>query len=673
VGQDIDGQVVMFRYVVLTENDIINNWDDALTAPLEDSTIQRFVDDDSGLALFPDTLWTVLVVNPEEGDPKTSNIVPMSAELSDPVNTLVRQFVFVQAYDEEGAGSLVAFRAFLRNDNPPDTRIIGFLGGPFINAPEPTGSIHGVFMRWLGSDIVDYPTDPPPFEFEWRLYGPYFEHDDTTIDSTWDRIQANFIKEVFVTTDARVFRKGEGHTFDDCDTTYVDSIQVVTCSTIYVDDIESANIYGNLDTIFDIDDPAFATSDEFNRIAATSFEPSTGLPWTFDQQDIIFDVYEDEPSDTTQEQFYLFWVRSRDDALVPDLTPAFESFTVIDPQYERDVGVADLQFSFTINGRLRPNARTFWVEVLGDWAANAGITINYEDTVDYMIGSVARGIGISLRQMLARKILILVNDDVTPGLMSNPTFAEDVFIAIAAGVNTWVVGRNHIFGGEGAPYNCGYWPTLPPVLSGNFDRIFGIQQMVYSGWSGFCYGVIPGFPFGTRIEDFLGTLTFDETNWPALTIDTAALHANYTWTGGPPFQWIDTVAAMPEVNWVIRSPGTEALYLYRSFYGSRHPLGVFDGCDFRYQGRPVGIRWNRGVYRTAYFMFGVYGLERSTFQTAANSMLDWMYSRYMPPSASASSNSAPLHPISKSELRRMYFEIMEDRALRDPERAESFR
>ena len=130
---------------------------------------------------------------------------------------------------------------------------------------------------------------------------------------------------------------------------------------------------------------------------------------------------------------------------------------------------------------------------------------------------------------------------------------------------------------------------------------------------------------------------------------------------------------MPEVNWVIRSPGTEVVYLYRSLYGSRHPLGVFDGCEFSYQGRPVAIRWNRGVFRTAYFMFGVYGMERSAFQTATNTMLDWMFERYLPPSAAASVNSPAPHPISDSKLRSMFLQIMEDRALRDPKLAESFR
>jgi hypothetical protein len=681
VGQDIDGQVVRFRFVVLTEEELADTstgiWYEGTppTVPISDNDIQAFVDSDSGLMKLSDTLWTALEVDPVAGDPKTSNIIPMSAELDDPVNVFVRQFVFVQAFDEEGAASKVAFRAFQRNDNPPDTRIIGFLGGPFINAIQSTGSIAGIRMRWEGSDVIDFPTDPPPFEYEWRLYGPYFKNfQDTLNDSTWDRVQDNFIKTVFVTRDARVFRKGEGAEFEDCDTTFLDTMTIIQCDTIAVDTITSANIYGNLDTIFDIQDPNFANDPLYNRIAKQSHDVIDGDEWISGQRDSVFDAYEFEPSDTTQEQYFVFWVRSRDDAKVPDITPAFVTFTVIDPQYERDVGVVDVQFSFSINARRLTPARAYWVEALANWAASSGLTINYSDSIDYLKGSTAEGIGVRLRQLLARKVLIVMNDEVMPGLMANPTFQADLFTAVSTGVNVWMLGRNHIFGGEGAPPNFDYWETLPAVLRTNMSEKFGVQRMVYSGWSGFLFGVmLPtyGYPPGTRIEDFIGTLSLDEQAWPSLSVDTALLHANYDWGTAP---WRDTIAAYPEVNWMVRSPGTEVLHLYKSRFGSRHPVGVINNTwDFSFQGKPVAIRLNTGVYRTAYFMFGPYGMTKSSMQTTINNLMDWLYDKYLDQPVSGIRYPDARHPISMEQVRRSYQELMQEKALQDPDLAETFR
>jgi len=79
VGQDQDGQVVTFRYIVFREDTITNVFGG--TMPLDSSEIQGFLD--GYLRALSDTFWTYLDVQPDIGDPKTSNIIPMSAELSD--------------------------------------------------------------------------------------------------------------------------------------------------------------------------------------------------------------------------------------------------------------------------------------------------------------------------------------------------------------------------------------------------------------------------------------------------------------------------------------------------------------------------------------------------------------------------------------------------------------
>jgi hypothetical protein len=137
-GQDRDGQIDFYRYVVVRE-DVIgdslgkpSDWN-PVNQPLSGVEVQLFVD--NYLSNMADSVWTILNVEAEATDPHSSNIIPMSAQMDDPVRTFVPQFVFVQAFDDEGQGSDIVFRRFLRNDNPPATRIVGFIDNfPYINS-----------------------------------------------------------------------------------------------------------------------------------------------------------------------------------------------------------------------------------------------------------------------------------------------------------------------------------------------------------------------------------------------------------------------------------------------------------------------------------------------------------------------------------------------------------
>ncbi len=705
VGQDSDGQISQYRFIVFTEADIIAmdsadaaNGPDTLNlrvpflnSPIDSSEISWFVDSIPMTSIIPDSLWTELDVNFQEGQPQTSPTVPMKAEIQSPVTTFVRQFVFVQAFDELGKASDIVFRAFLRNDNPPDTRTRGFLGGPYINATFAGSDITGIPMRWEGSDQIDYPTDPPPFEFEWRLYGPYFTMKyekviDTIVDTTWENLINNFVKTVFITNDARMFRVGEGLTFDDCDTSYsviedstwlvcdtiivdigggsfdttisCDSTNIVVtidCETIIVDDIEAAGPMGYLDTILDIDDPAFANDTLYNRIAKHSFDSTDADYWVFDLETRIYDVFDQAPSDSTQEQYFIFWVRSRDDAKVPDLTPTFETFSVIDPRYERDFGVVDVSIGYKVNSSLGDSAQDFWRRAVEYWEAKTGIVVNFDAADDYSVASNAQGFSFDLRRMLSHKMLVIVNDNPFPGALGNPEFVENLGKAISSGVNTWMCGRAQVVGGE-AQDSVSSWLTVSQPTREDFARYFGVLNIVYSGWEHNIYYD------NRRIEDFTGALSLNKSEWPDLEIDTVLLHQRYMWRDHYP--WRDTIAALPEVDWYVRAQWSEAMYLYNSKYGSKHFL---NHPFFNFYGKPVMSRVNRGFFRTVHSMFTPYSIKESASMPLIKDMLSWLYDPYLsaPPAAPRYSGS-DVYPISMSELSKSFWDSMKRKAEKDP-------
>lgn len=667
IGQDRDGQIDFFRYLVLRETAVGDSlgkpseWNPN-TEPLTQAEIQSFVSGD--LSRMQDTLWTYLYVRADEADPQTSNIVPMEAEISNPVLGFVPQLVFLQAFDEQGLGSEIVFRRFLRNDNPPNTRILGFVEGvPFINSPLTGLASTGIRIRWQGSDILDYPTDDPPLDYQWKLLGPY---DDTTFEAFLD----SFVVPVFVTNDAQVFRFGlppdstcdtfwtggiVGSTIDSiictppfptahivCDTSFQNGQEVETCDTLLIDTITASNIYGQLDELVRFEDDDFITSPIFN-IVADSSESSPGNVWMSGIRDSMFNVYHAFPADTSREMNFLFWVRSRDDALVPDPTPDYRTFTVIDPKHERDLLVIDMGITYAINRGFFDSAKTYWTNVINNWIDTRPLdSIKYADSLDFINIAIYQNQPAFLRFLLGHKVVVLLNDDVTPGIFGSQgtSTVGNIYVAMQTGLNVWLAMRSPL----GSPGE-----AIPPQTydaPGGYRFFFGTQQIEFSGWSYYIRRVSRDL----RIEDFIGALSLDTDRWPDLAIDTAYLHRRYRWS--TVYYWLPSIGTLPEVNWAVRLPETEAIYLYNSLYGSEHFLGP----DHSYHGRPVAHRLNRGIFRSAHFLFTPMAFKDSTMQTTVNNLLSWLYDGFFVRPGAQAGKERPIKPTTAAALGEVYWQ-----------------
>jgi len=681
VGQDGDGQVEYFRYVVIREQEIgealgkPGGWL-ATAEPLTETELTTYAT--TLLGDVVDTMWTYLYVDATAGDPQTSNIIPMSAEISNPVLQYVPQVVFVQAVDEAGLGSDYAFRRFLRNDNPPETRIIGFIDGSvFINAAVPTygGSNTGVRMRWQGTDVLDYPTQPPPFEYEWRVYGPY-------TDSVFDEMMATYIVPVFVTNDAQVFRFGEPSTdsiissiecdtltglcdtfwipfqpsYIVCDSAYVDGELVESCDTIQIDTIQGSNAYGTLDTLLRFFDDDFVGS-EYDRIAAQS-DNGFGSEWVTATQDSIFNVFKDYPSASTQKQKFLFWVRCRDDALVPDLTPDFVSFDVVDPRYERDILVIDMGRPASVNRINAAYPKKYWqetVQLLQD--ENPDFELEFDSLYDYLPASQNLQNTEVLSKILGHKVMVLFSDDVQTGVLTTQSsqFINWIYTGLESGVGGYLAARCPI-GPLGSGYGEGALPAEVSMALPNLQRYmfyFGTEYTVLSGWS--YYALLPFITGDSaiRIEDFKGTWSLNTSLWPDLSIDTALLHANYRWSGpGGPYEWKPELGALPEVNWAVRTFQTTPMYLYRSLYGAEHPLGAWRNYD----GRPVMHRLNRGTFRTMHALFTPYTMEQTTMRQTLYRIFAWLYEGWALTHSAAKGDPTAKGAVSQGDLSKAYWD-----------------
>lgn len=615
VGYDNDGQIDYYRYYVANESEFTGT-------PLE---YAQSLDDSE---------WIYIDVSPTESDPKTTNVIPLTADINDPVNTFVGQYIFLQAFDVEGASSEIVYKLLFRNDNPPETKIMSIASRiPYVNSAQEGGIITGVKIEWEGSDVRDYEEIgliPPPFEYEWRLYGPF-----SSVDSA--KIYNELIKYVYVTEDARIFDIGD--TLITCDTALIDNggttVIEETCDTVIFSSNTPNTPFYTKDTVLLVDDELFTAN------LVTNSQMETGDPdgWIYATGDTIFNVYRNFQSDTTVQKTFVFWVRSRDDAYVADVTPEFKTFPVIDPHYERTIIVVDFTVNYApfLTTYVKPDtAKAFWYNIIHHWFDSYGSSINGEDSLvfdttrlvpaspdatsqDYLIMKYAGG-KISISTLLKHKMMILYNENVfnsgfvAPGnSISNP----QIFQAIDAKVNVWATWRAPILGDLNNPKDV----TISSV-PGDYRHYFGVEEVTYSAWFNHAFGLTPNTP-AMRIEDFIGAYSLDESQWPKLDIDTALLHSRFMWgnTFGPIVGWIDTVAALPEVDWAVRSFGTEVMYLYQSKYGSDHPLGF----DLSFEGSPIAHRKKTNLFKTVHFMFTPMCLKSDQAYEISNEVLTWLY------------------------------------------------
>ncbi len=640
-GTDVDGLIDHYRYHVATAFEMGEG-----VSP--DDYIETLTDDD----------WIYIDVDPASANPQTTRSIRLVADTANPVRGFVSQWVFLQAFDLEGLGSQIVFRKFSRNDNPPTTNILDFRSSaPFVNAPRPGGIVTGVRLSWTGADRIDYPTDPPPFEYQWRLYGPYSDDQIASIAST-------YFKTAFQSTDGFIYKPGD--TFTVCDTVFTDTDTNISCDSWVIGiDSDIPSYLGESVRFFDITAPGFADNDSLNRIADSSVkrdpeclaslgqgESDTLCPavsdWVTATRDTIYDVFKFDQNDTTVEKSFIFWIRSRDDALVPDPSPAFDTLRVIDPRFERDVFVMD----WTVVSAPPPGVRImggnndtspiyqWWRDRLLEWNP----TINF-DFRDYGFRAGKYSGKLPLKTILQHKVLILYNDCVNaPPLDKN--WLTPIFKGIDAGVNVWVTDRAAV-GGTSLSQET-HTPEFPggAVLQATYGFYFAVNRGLYSGWFNHAIfkrakaenpaapdSVLPGKPPAFDAQDCMGGYSLNSALWPDIEFDSSRVRSLYSWTFGR-FRFFNAeVPYLPEINWVEARYGAEVMYLYKSHYGSNggsHPLGtrVVQGApfDYNFEGAPFAHRYNSGLFKTVHMCFTPYALKQGPeLQQLFDDVMNFLY------------------------------------------------
>jgi len=405
-------------------------------------------------------------------------------------------------------------------NTPPQTSVVAFEATrTFINGAASGYPITGVPIRWRAVDRVDHPYYPPPFECEYRVYGPYT---DAQLAEVTDR----FMVPVFELNDGTLYRYGEypPARFVICDTIYLEGTRLISCDSVLVDTISGDNQFGTRETIFDVDNAQLAVDLVYGHIAARS--GTSDNPWTQDSSTVLFDLLADRPDDTTRLLNFIFWARARD-PLQGDLcdpTPVTAIIRLIDPKFERNVMVVEWTNTADENGpRKLDSVTAYWQTLVNYWSGRQAfeIPVPFDRARDY--GRISAGFTGEklLKAVMSHRILVLLQDGaVASNWAKVPSERRTVLSAIQAGASAWLAGR---VPAGAAIAGSGPTETVFDTLS---QRCFGAASYRFTGW--LYYSMV----FGERIEDFAGAAPTEDFRGPGVTVDSAALHARYRWDSG---------------------------------------------------------------------------------------------------------------------------------------------
>jgi hypothetical protein len=592
---DEDGFISQYRYIVKKAEDI----NDDPMAYAENVLANGDYDD-----------WTVIYTDSlTPGQSATSDTISLFAAADPEIYT--PQYFFVQAVDNYGLPSnftdtnetngniqTLAYRMYSRNNNPPETHMSVDTERIYFNLEDTTDTYGGINFSWSGSDSIDYRRSQPPFEYHWKVYGPFASREEATADPE------KFVYE--------------------------------------------------------------------------SYDSTTNSVWIDRESAILFNLYRNQGgSDMTRSDFFLFEVKSRDDAFVPDPTPAQAVFQVVEPGFERGLLLVDnnsyIAQDFVYHGReprFLPARDDSAIVALQTYVKSVFSQAGYPaDSLFYKYVEFqpnTRGLP-PFDTLFQFKYVVFFREQHRPVEVKEEVLFEPLKDYLNLGGRVMFIGWNTFSLSSTEPVMQNFAP-------GEFAyEYFGIQGEYNTGWNQIVQGefgpqlgitpeefvqaeaivpdmppVLPTDPEGhmthyyvrpqyapfidtiiTRIDT---TFIIDDTVDPPDTliddIDTSFIYPTikmrntYEFTGG----------AEPWVSYYVKTIDAEAVYTARSVYSSKDIYGhdkrefqrLFGSSRESIDGRVVGVRKATDVYRTASFSFSFYCMPENYAVEFVRSIMDWM-------------------------------------------------
>jgi hypothetical protein len=448
----------------------------------------------------------------------------------------------------------------------------------------------GVNFEWKGTDKIDYPSDnvEPTFDYSYQVYGPYMQ------------------SEIPYTVDTS----------------------------------------GN--SVFD---PTRFETMTAGKLVIQSRDTATGDTWVTSKTTNVYNLWRNEPlGDTTRVGYFVLKVTARDDAFVPDPTPAYLPFWAINPHLEKQLLVCAVRacavsdapgdvFCNHLGGpsdtviATFPDILAYYREV----AAAAGYA-----SADFYIGAPDGPVSVrypSKLQLAKYKVVLMLQEGDTPKLDSLELFLQPY---LDYGGNAWIWATS--------PFGK-YHTNAKGLYSLTKSRIpyyyFNVLQEYIAGWKGSYTAHVKG---AATNEQFIGGLALAGTGMPDFSIDYSKLNRTYVlvgdtlriaphcnrMVGDSCAEWDPVVKdtfpkndfykvrfrGAPNTSYFVRDVYSEPLWLFNSCFGETIPDSLSADIP-KLQGLVIGLRYNSGLFKTAVYGFSMYMMEKEKAVEIFRKSMDW--------------------------------------------------
>ena len=356
----------------------------------------------------------------------------------------------------------------------------------------------------------------------------------------------------------------------------------------------------------------------------SSWDGITNSPWVDSTSRLLVGL-ENAP----EEDFgwYQFRVQARDDAFVPDPTPAIATFKIIKPPFlfsENDQNKVLLVDATSYDGRIAvpdtAKIRGFYRGLLDSLVAADSI-----NSYSYYRYDPVKVLPLKEEVASHYKLVILFNEGRYSAIQGYPILSNDTgFILLErylkVGGRVWMIGQNN-FGVNDIPVPT-YIRIDPSNQSGGFTQATGRLANYYFGVTGYFH---PAFNTpNSRTDEMIAAEPYGtHTELPRLELDSAKL--SY-------YKGISGLKAIPRASWesVWNANYNERLYTFISFYpdtskchGRACASRAYDPYPwvFYENGQPHILRW-----KTAEFSFPALAMKESQMLEMMKVMVSWFMS-----------------------------------------------
>ncbi|MCK4858792.1 MAG: hypothetical protein KAT58_12530 [candidate division Zixibacteria bacterium] len=373
-------------------------------------------------------------------------------------------------------------------------------------------------------------------------------------------------------------------------------------------------LYGPYDEV-DINDLAAIVAGDPSKLIMTAEDTATGSPWLTDEEIRVFNLWRNEPpTDTTRAGWFIAVVTARDDAFVPDETPAYGAFQAVQPMFEKELLVQ-------VRVDCQPTVQ------YGDlWCYDPKDSKGkYLALIDSVFQAAGYGDATFLYEGIPDKSVlgrygncILFSDGSSIGDYVSNTLMEGLGEYMDMGGNVWIWAPS--------PFRALHSGDDRKLMGFSANDIpfkyFNVQMEYYPAWKGSyskriaCILNDSAFVPPTD-EQFIGGLAMPGNGFSDFTVD-----MDKVWIYGTLSKYPIQFVGAPHTCYLVKDVFSEPLYLINSYYGTFLPSELREYND-PMQGKVVALRYETKYFKTAVFGFSFWMINGEDAVDMVVNMMEW--------------------------------------------------